>query len=190
MLKKLHHPATAKRVIYLFMSGGPSQMDLFDYKPLLNKLHGQQLPESVRKGQRLTGDDRATRRSLPLVGSPFKFEQHGKSGAWVSELLPHTAKIADELCFIKSMHTEAINHDPAVTFMQTGSQIRRPAQHRGVAQLRPGERERQPAGVRGAASPRTRTGQPLVLAAVGQRLPAVAASGRAVPRRRRTRCCI
>jgi hypothetical protein len=122
VLARLHHRAKAKRVIFLFMAGGPSQMDLFDYKPLLNKLHGRQLPESVRKGQRLTGMT-GSQSSLPLVGSPFKFSRHGKSGAWVSEVLPHTAKVADELCFIKSLHTEAINHGPAVTHVQTGSQF-------------------------------------------------------------------
>ena len=111
----------AKRVIYLFMSGGPSQMDLFDYKPKLNEMNGQELPASVRMGQRLTGMS-GNQSSLPLAGSAFKFQQHGKCGAWVSELLPHTAKIVDDLCFIKSLHTEAINHDPAITFFQTGSQ--------------------------------------------------------------------
>ena len=111
----------AKRVIYLFMSGGPSQMDLFDYKPKLNEMNGQELPASVRMGQRLTGMS-GNQSSLPLAGSAFKFQQHGRSGAWVSELLPHTAKIVDDLCFIKSLHTEAINHDPAITFFQTGSQ--------------------------------------------------------------------
>ena len=111
----------AKRIIYLFMSGGPSQMDLFDYKPLLNKMNGQELPASVRMGQRLTTMS-AFQSSLPLAGSIFKFQQHGRSGAWVSELLPHTAKVVDELCFVKSMHTEAINHDPAITFFQTGAQ--------------------------------------------------------------------
>ena len=111
----------AKRVIYLFMSGGPSQMDLFDYKPVLNKMNGQELPASVRMGQRLTTMS-AFQSSLPLAGSIFKFQQHGQCGAWVSELLPHTAKVVDDLCFIKSMHTEAINHDPAITFFQTGSQ--------------------------------------------------------------------
>lgn len=111
----------AKRVIYLFQSGGPSQMELFDYKPLLNEKMGEELPESIRAGQRLTGMT-SNQNSFPLVGSPFNFAQHGQSGAWVSELMPHTAKIADELCFIKSMHTEAINHDPAITFFQSGSQ--------------------------------------------------------------------
>src|SRR5213082_2449022 len=92
----------AKRIIYLFQSGAPSQMDLFDYKPLLNKLNGEQLPESVRGGQRLTGMT-AQQASIPLAGSVFAFKQHGQSGAWFSELLPHTAKVADELCIIRSM---------------------------------------------------------------------------------------
>ena len=112
----------AKRILYLFMSGGPSQMDLFDYKPKLNELNGQELPASVRMGQRLTTMS-ANQSSLPLAGSIFKFARHGRCGAWVSELLPHTAKVVDDLCFIKSLHTEAINHDPAITFFQTGSQL-------------------------------------------------------------------
>ena len=111
----------AKRIIYLFMSGGPSQMDLFDYKPVLNKMTGQELPASVRMGQRLTTMS-AFQSSLPLAGSVFKFQQHGKCGAWISELLPHTATVVDDLCIVKSLHTEAINHDPAITFFQTGSQ--------------------------------------------------------------------
>ena len=111
----------AKRIIYLFMSGGPSQMDLFDYKPMLNKLNGQDLPASIRMGQRLTAMS-SNQATLPLAGSAFKFRQQGKCGAWVSELLPHTAKIVDDVCFIRSLHTEAINHDPAITFFQTGSQ--------------------------------------------------------------------
>lgn len=117
-----HFAPKAKRVIYLFQSGAPSQMDLFDYKPLLNEKHGEELPEEVRRGQRLTAMS-GSQSSLPLAGSPFQFQQHGESGAWLSELLPHTAKVADELCFIKSMHTEAINHGPGVTFLQTGSQF-------------------------------------------------------------------
>jgi hypothetical protein len=117
-----HFTPTAKRVIYLFQSGGPSQMELFDYKPRLTEFQGNDLPESIRNGQRLTGMS-ATQSSFPIVPSKFAFAQHGKSGALVSELMPHTAKIADQLTFIKSMHTEAINHDPAVTFLQTGSQI-------------------------------------------------------------------
>jgi hypothetical protein len=112
----------AKRVIYLFQSGAPSQMDLLDYKPLLNKLNGEQLPEEVRGGQRLTGMT-AQQSSIPLAGSIFSFKQYGKSGAWLSELLPYTAGVADDICVIRSMYTEAINHDPAITFFQTGSQI-------------------------------------------------------------------
>ncbi|MDX1680968.1 MAG: DUF1501 domain-containing protein [Akkermansiaceae bacterium] len=117
-----HHAPKAKRIIYLFMSGGPAQQDLFDYKPKLNELNGEELPDEVRNGQRLTGMS-GNQSSLPLAGSQFEFKRHGKSGAWVSELLPHTAEVVDELCFIKSMWTEAINHDPAMTFFQTGSQI-------------------------------------------------------------------
>ena len=112
----------AKRVIYLFQAGAPSQIDLFDHKPLLNKLHGEQLPESVRGGQRLTGMT-SQQSSIPLAGSLFPFHQSGQSGAWLSSLLPHTSTVADELCIVRSMYTEAINHDPAVTFFQTGSQI-------------------------------------------------------------------
>ena len=117
-----HFAPKAKRVIYLFMSGGPSQMETFDYKPSLVNVAGKDLPDSIRGGQRLTGMT-STQKSFPVVPSKFKFARHGKTGTWVSELLPHTAKIVDRLCFIRSMHTEAINHDPAVTFFQTGSQI-------------------------------------------------------------------
>jgi len=116
-----HFAPKAKRVIYLFQSGGPSQLELFDYKPLLNKMRGPDWPDSVRKGQRLTGMT-SGQANFPLVGSNFKFDQYGESRAWVSQLMPYTAKIVDELCFVKSMHTEAINHDPAITFFQTGSQ--------------------------------------------------------------------
>lgn len=121
-MEALHHPAKAKRVIFLFQSGGPSQIDLWDHKPHLNKVQGEQLPESIRKGQRLTGMS-GNQSSFPLAGSPFKFEQHGESGQWMSELLPHTAGIADRMCVINSMYTEAINHGPGVTFLQTGSQF-------------------------------------------------------------------
>lgn len=117
-----HFPPRVKRVIYLFQSGAPSQLDLFDYKPLLNKMNGQDLPESVRGGQRLTGMT-SGQASFPLAGTLFNFKQHGASGAWMSDLMPYTSKIVDDLCFIKSMYTEAINHDPAITFLQTGSQI-------------------------------------------------------------------
>jgi hypothetical protein len=117
-----HFAPNAKRVIYLFQSGAPSQMELFDFKPRLYGLRGSELPDSIRQGQRLTGMTSA-QSSFPVVPSLFKFAQHGQSGAWVSELMPHTAKIVDELCFVKSMHTEAINHDPAITFFQTGAQL-------------------------------------------------------------------
>jgi hypothetical protein len=119
---KTHFAPKAKRVIYLFQSGAPSQMDLFDYKPTLQKLAGKDLPDSVRQGQRLTGMT-ATQDRFPLAPSIFQFKQHGNSGAWVSDLLPHTAKVADNLCFLKTVHTEAINHDPAITFFQTGFQL-------------------------------------------------------------------
>ncbi len=122
VLKAFHVAPKAKRIIYLFMSGGPSQLDLFDYKPLLNSMNGKDLPESVRMGQRLTGMS-GNQATLPLAGSIFKFAKHGNSGAWVSELLPHTAGMVDELCFITSLYTEAINHDPAITFFQTGASI-------------------------------------------------------------------
>ncbi len=118
----LQFPPRAKRVIYLFQAGGPAQQDLFDYKPLLNQKNGQQLPAFVRGGQRLTGMS-AQQASIPMAGSIFKFAQHGQSGAWLSEILPHHRQIVDDVCFVKSMFTEAINHDPAVTFFQTGSQI-------------------------------------------------------------------
>jgi len=113
----------AKRVIYLFQSGGPPQMDLYDYKPHLEKVHGDEVPESVFNGQRLTGMT-AGQSSFPAAKSVFKFEQVGSGGAWLNtELMPHLKGVADEICFIKSMHTEAINHDPAITFFQTGFQI-------------------------------------------------------------------
>ncbi|MBK7936104.1 MAG: DUF1501 domain-containing protein [Lewinellaceae bacterium] len=116
-----HFAPKAKRVIYLFQSGAPSQLELFDWKPVLRTMNGQELPESVRKGQRLTGMT-ANQKRFPLAGSLAKFTQHGQSGAWLSDLLPYTSRVVDELCIIKSMHTEAINHDPAVTFFQTGNQ--------------------------------------------------------------------
>ncbi|WP_417392604.1 DUF1501 domain-containing protein [Gimesia sp.] len=116
----LHFPAKARRVIYLSQSGAPSQLDLFDYKPGLKKFHKTELPDSIRRGQRLTGMT-SGQKSFPIAASMYRFAQHGHSGTWVSELLPQTAKIADELCVVKSMYTEAINHDPAITFLQTGS---------------------------------------------------------------------
>ena len=117
-----HFAPKAKRIIYLFQNGAPSQLDLFDYKPKLIEMFGQDLPESIRNGQRLTGMT-ADQKKFPLAGSKFKFDQYGQHKAWISELLPHTAKVADDLCIIKSMHTEAINHDPALTFLQTGAQV-------------------------------------------------------------------
>jgi uncharacterized protein (DUF1501 family) len=116
-----HFAPKAKRVIYLFQSGAPSQLELFDWKPKLREMHGQELPASVRQGQRLTGMT-ANQTNFPLIGSKIDFKQYGSNGTWVSDLMPHTAKIVDELCIIQSMHTEAINHDPAVTFFQTGNQ--------------------------------------------------------------------
>lgn len=112
----------AKRVIYLFQSGAPSQMDLFDWKPNMAKQYDLDLPESIRQGQRLTGMTSGQKR-FPVAPTIFDFKQHGESGAWVSDLLPNIARVSDKLCFIKSMYTEAINHDPAITFFQTGSQI-------------------------------------------------------------------
>jgi hypothetical protein len=116
-----HFAPKAKRVIFLHQSGGPSQIDTFDYKPQLGKLHGTELPDSVRRGQRITGMT-SGQDSFPCVQSLFSFKQYGQSGAWVSELLPWTAKIVDDLCIIRTTHTEAINHDPAITFIQSGSQ--------------------------------------------------------------------
>lgn len=117
-----HFAPKAKRVVYLFMSGGPSQFETFDYKPKLTALFGQDLPDSVRQGQRLTGMS-ANQSSLPIAPSVFKFDRYGKNGTWVSELLPHTAKVVDEICLIKTLYTDQINHDPAITFFQTGNQL-------------------------------------------------------------------
>ncbi len=116
-----HFPPKAKRVIYLFQSGAPSQMDLFDPKPELTKRFGEELPESIRGTQRLTGMT-ANQATHPVAPSTMKFAQHGQSGAWLCELMPNMAKVVDDICIIKSMHTEAINHDPAITFLLTGTQ--------------------------------------------------------------------
>lgn len=116
------HTAKAKRVIYMFQSGAPSQQDLFDYKPAMQEYFDKDLPPEVRNGQRLTTMSSGQSR-FPIAPTKYQFQQHGESGAWLSELLPHIAEIADDACFVKSMHTEAINHDPAMTFFQTGSQI-------------------------------------------------------------------
>ncbi|MCA9068023.1 MAG: DUF1501 domain-containing protein, partial [Planctomycetaceae bacterium] len=111
ILKTTHFKPTAKRVIYLFMSGAPSQLDLYDYKPKMQEMFDKDLPDSIRQGQRLTTMTSGQKR-FPVAPSMFKFAQHGKSGAWVSELLPHTAKCVDDMAIIRTVHTEAINHDP------------------------------------------------------------------------------
>jgi hypothetical protein len=116
-----HFKPTAKRVIYLFQSGGPSHVDLFDYHPRLRQLHGAELPDSIRQGQRVTGMT-SGQSNFPVVAPMFNFARHGQVGTWVSDLLPHTAKIVDELTIVKTVHTEAINHDPAITYINTGTQ--------------------------------------------------------------------
>ena len=116
-----HFPPRAKRVIYLFQSGGPSQLDLFDYKPIYRQLHGSELPDSVRGGQRVTGMT-AGQATFPVLAPPFEFARHGEHGTWISELLPHTAGIVDDLCILKGVHTDAINHDPGITLINTGDQ--------------------------------------------------------------------
>jgi hypothetical protein len=121
-LARSHFAPKAKRVIYLFQSGGPSHIDLFDYKPHLEKVHGQDLPDSVRQGQRLTGMT-SGQTNFPVCKSLAEFKQRGNSGQWISEFLPYTSKVADEIAVIRSMHTEAINHDPGITFINTGSQF-------------------------------------------------------------------
>ena len=136
-----HFAPQAQRVIYLFQSGAPSQIDLFDYKPALRTRFAQELPESIRHGQRLTGMTAAPGVAFRSRRRGFEFRQHGESGAWLSELLPHTAKIADDLCFVKSMHTEAINHDPAITFFQTGTEQPGRPSIGAWSQLRTGQRE-------------------------------------------------
>ena len=121
VLTTTHFPARAKRVIYLFMSGGPSHIDLFDHKPALRRHHGEELPASVRMGQRITGMT-SGQTTFPCVAPMFNFHRRGSTGTWLSELLPHTGGIVDDIAIVKSLHTEAINHDPATTFIQTGSQ--------------------------------------------------------------------
>jgi hypothetical protein len=117
-----HFAPKAKHVIYLHMVGGPSQMDLYDYKPVMGEWYDKDLPESVRMGQRLTTMTSGQAR-FPIAPSKYKFAQYGQNGMWVSELLPYTSKMVDDMCFIRSMHTEAINHEPAICYMQTGNQI-------------------------------------------------------------------
>lgn len=122
LVGKQHFPGKAKHVIYLHMVGGPPQMDLFDYKPVMNDYYDKDLPDSVRMGQRLTTMTSGQAR-FPIAPSKFKFAQQGQCGMWMSELLPWKAKMADQMCFIRSMHTEAINHEPAITYIQTGNQV-------------------------------------------------------------------
>ena len=121
----LHHAAKAKHVIYLFMSGGPSQLDMWDYKPAVEKQFGEQLPDHIRDGQRITGMTANQQGGLPLAASKYRFTKHDNNadGVWVSELLPHTAGVVKELCVVHTAFTEAINHDPAITYIQTGSQV-------------------------------------------------------------------
>jgi len=121
-LPETHFPAKAKHVIYLHMVGGPSQIDLFDYKPLMRWMYNVDLPESIRRGQRLTTMTSGQAR-FPIAPSKYKFKQYGRSGMWLSEVLPYKARMADDMCFIRSMHTEAINHEPAITYIQTGNQV-------------------------------------------------------------------
>lgn len=116
-----HFPPKAKRIVYLFQSGGPSHLELLDYKPRLKEFHGKELPDSIRQGQRLTGMT-SGQKSFPVIAPKFGFHQAGQAGTWISDLLPHTGKVLDDICLIRSMHTEAINHDPAITYIQTGSQ--------------------------------------------------------------------
>ena len=170
--------------------GAPSQLDLFDYKPSSKDLAARNCPTRSGRGQRLTGMT-AGQESFPVAPSIFKFAQHGKSGAWVSELLPHTAQVADDLCFIKSMHTEAINHDPAITFFQTGSQLAgRPSIGAWVAYGLGSENQDLPAFVvlisQGAATP---TDQPLYDRLWGSGFLPTRVPGREVPLAAATRCC-
>jgi len=151
----------AKRIIYLFQSGGPSQLDLFDYKPGLKKRFGEEVPTSVYPDERKTKMS-AAQSKFATAPSIFYFSQHGESGGWISELLPHTARMADELCIMRSLHTEAINHDPAITFLQTGSQIAgRPSMgawmHYGLGS----DNSDLPAFVAMSSRGKAKTGQPL-----------------------------
>ena len=132
-----HFAPKAKRVIFLHQSGAPSQLDLFDYKPNLDSLRGTELPDSVRRGQRITGMT-SGQDSLPVTPSIFKFNRHGQSGTWLSELLSHHGKIVDDIAIIKTIHTEAINHDPAITFIQNRQPAARPSQPGGLVKLRVG----------------------------------------------------
>ena len=142
-----HFAPKAKRVIYLFQSGAPSQIDLFDYKPQLRKVHKQELPDSIRQGQRITGMT-SGQDSFPVAASIFDFKQYGQSGTWLSELLPHTSKIVDDIAILKTVQTDAINHDPAITFINSGfQQPGRPSMGAWVS-YGFGDGESGPAGVR------------------------------------------
>src|SRR6185312_14465871 len=121
-LPHTHFPTKCKNVIYLHMVGGPAQMDLYDYKPKMVDFYDKDLPNSIRNGQRLTTMTSGQAR-FPIAPSKYKFKQHGKSGMWVSELLPWTSRMVDDMCFVRSMHTDAINHEPAICYMQTGNQV-------------------------------------------------------------------
>jgi len=156
-----HFAPKAKRVIYLFQSGGPAQMELFDYKPGLKDRAGQDVPKSVYPDDRKTTMSSA-QASFPVAPSAFQFKQHGQAGSWISELLPHTAQLADELCIIRSLHTEAINHDPAITFQQTGSQIPgRPSIGSWLGYGLGSENKNLPAFVAMSSKGSAKTGQPL-----------------------------
>lgn len=122
VVKALHIPPRAKRIIYLFMAGGQSQIELLDHKPAMQDMFDKDLPEGIRKGQRITTMTSGQLR-LPIVPSKFGFSRHGANGTWIGDLLPHTASIVDDITIVRSMHTDAINHDPAITFIQTGSQL-------------------------------------------------------------------
>ena len=188
-----HFRPKAKRVIFLHQSGGPSQMDLFDYKPSLSKRHGTELPDSIRMGQRITGMT-SGQGTLPVAPSMFKFSQHGKSGAWVSELLPHTARSSTTLRSIKTVHTDAINHDPAITFIQTRQRNSRAgrAWAPGSATASAATNENLPAFVV-MISQAHADSTPISRCSRGsgvERLSAVESSGRASSGRAATRCCI
>ncbi|MEM9645533.1 MAG: DUF1501 domain-containing protein [Planctomycetota bacterium] len=156
-----HHPAKAKRVIFLFQSGGPAQMDLFDHKPSLTKRFGEDVPKSVYPDERKTTMSSA-QANFPVAPSKFKFVRHGQSGAEISELLPHIGKMADDLCIIRSLHTDAINHDPAITFQQTGAQIPgRPSFGSWLSYGLGSENKELPTFVAMSSRGRGRAGQPL-----------------------------
>ena len=181
-----HFAPKAKRVIFLHQSGAPSQVELFDYKPNLKKLHGTELPDSIRRGQRITGMT-SGQDSFPVAAPIFSFKQHGKSGTWLSELLPHTAKIVDDIAIIKTMNTDAINHDPAITFIQSGSQQPgRPSMGSWVS-YGLGQREPELACLCRAAltGERTQHRPAIVLPALGQRIFALPLSRSPLPCLRR-----